>query len=54
MARGVLRRLVDEEGATVLAVSHDTRLNRAADRLIRLDRGVFVNVAGGSRSAPVG
>ena len=29
----VLRRLVDDEGVAVLAVSHDARLNRVADRL---------------------
>jgi putative ABC transport system ATP-binding protein len=43
VARSVLRRLVDEEGVTVLAVSHDARLNASADRLVRLDQGTFVN-----------
>ncbi len=42
VARAVLRRLVDEEGVTVLAVSHDARLNASADRLVRLDHGSFV------------
>jgi len=41
VAKRVLRRLVDEEGVTVLAVSHDTRLNQAADRLVRLENGRF-------------
>ncbi len=54
VARAVLRRLVDEEGVTVLAVSHDARLNASADRLVRLDQGVFVSDLGGSRSVPVG
>ena len=54
VARAVLRRLVDEEGVTVLAVSHDARLNASADRLVRLDRGVFVDVAGGSGPLPAG
>ena len=38
----MLRRLVDDEGVTVLAVSHDARLNASADRLVRLDHGSFV------------
>jgi ABC-type lipoprotein export system ATPase subunit len=42
VVRGVLRRLVDEDGVTVLAVSHDARLNEAADRLVRLEHGRFV------------
>ena len=42
VAKQVLRRLVDEDGVTVLAVSHDVRLNEAADRLVRLDHGRFV------------
>ena len=42
VARAVLRRLVDDEGVTVLAVSHDARLNTSADRLVRLDHGSFV------------
>jgi ABC-type lipoprotein export system ATPase subunit len=42
VVRRVLRRLVDEDGVTVLAVSHDARLNEAADRLVRLEQGRFV------------
>ena len=41
VAKRALRRLVDEDGVTVLAVSHDTRLNQAADRLVRLEDGRF-------------
>ncbi len=52
VARAVLRQLVDEDGVTVLAVSHDARLNASADRLIRLEQGVFANMPGTPRSVP--
>ncbi len=54
VARAVLRRLVDDEGVTVLAVSHDARLNASADRLVRLEEGTFASDLGGSRSVPAG
>jgi putative ABC transport system ATP-binding protein len=38
----VLRHLADEDGVAVLAVSHDERLDRAADRRLVLDRGRIV------------
>jgi putative ABC transport system ATP-binding protein len=40
----LLRHLVDDEGVAVLAVSHDARLNRVADRLVRLDKGRITSV----------
>jgi ABC-type lipoprotein export system ATPase subunit len=40
----LLRHLADDEGVAVLAVSHDARLNRVADRLVRLDKGRITNV----------
>ncbi len=35
----LLQRLRRDEGVTVVAVSHDDRLNRAADRVLRLRDG---------------
>ena len=37
----VFRRLVDRDGVTVLAVTHDDRLSATADRIIRLEHGHF-------------
>lgn len=38
-----IERLRSDEGVTVLAVSHDPLLNRAADRVLRLERGRIVD-----------
>ena len=35
----VLRKLSDEDGVAVLAVSHDERLDRLADQRLTLDAG---------------
>jgi len=37
----LLRQIVDDDGTTVLAVSHDARLDRYADRLVVLEHGDF-------------
>jgi ABC-type lipoprotein export system ATPase subunit len=47
IVHALLRKLVDEEGVAVLAVSHDVRLNRVADRLVRLDKGRITPWSGG-------
>jgi putative ABC transport system ATP-binding protein len=52
VAARVIRQLVDEEGITVLAVSHDARLNAYADRLVRLEHGRFQPVPGSAGLSP--
>ena len=53
LVRGLLREIVDDEGTTVLAVSHDARLDERADRLVVLEAGDFREPTGtGSRSGP--
>ena len=42
----LLRRLAQEEGATVLIVSHDERLREIADRVLWLEDGAFKELAG--------
>ncbi len=39
---GLLRRLVDEYGKTVLMVTHDAQAGAIADRIVQLDKGVVV------------
>jgi putative ABC transport system ATP-binding protein len=39
----VMRRLVEEDGIAVLAVSHDERLDRVADRRLTLEGGHIVD-----------
>jgi putative ABC transport system ATP-binding protein len=41
----LLRRLANDEGATVLIVSHDERLRAVADRVLWLEDGRFMEVA---------
>jgi putative ABC transport system ATP-binding protein len=43
IALQVMRRLVDDEGVTVLAVSHDERLDRVADRTLIMAQGSIVD-----------
>ncbi|MGZ4709514.1 MAG: ATP-binding cassette domain-containing protein, partial [Acidimicrobiales bacterium] len=38
----VLRRLADDDGVAVLAVSHDERLDRFADRRLAMRNGTIV------------
>jgi putative ABC transport system ATP-binding protein len=42
----LLRRLANDEGATVLIVSHDERLREVADRVLWLEDGRFKEMAG--------
>ena len=50
----VLRQLVDDQGHTILMVTHDARNAALADRLLRLRDGCVVEEQGLSRRPPIG
>ena len=39
---GLLRRLVDEHGKTILMVTHDPQAGEVADRIVKLDKGTVL------------
>ncbi|MGE0190690.1 MAG: ABC transporter ATP-binding protein [Planctomycetota bacterium] len=39
---GLLRRLVDEHGKTILMVTHDAQAGQVADRIVKLDKGTVL------------
>jgi putative ABC transport system ATP-binding protein len=47
-----LLRAQREEGQTIVMVTHDERVARAADRLLRMEDGRFTGVDGGLHPAP--
>jgi putative ABC transport system ATP-binding protein len=51
IALQVLRRLVDDDGVAILAVSHDERLERVADRQLVMDAGHITDVTDQRRSS---
>lgn len=50
----LLRRLANDEGATVLIVSHEERLRALADRLLWLEDGRFTEIAALARDPVCG